>query len=74
MGQRMAVLFLGHFCCCFFLFVFFVVFVFYFIKIPNFALPGVMLKFERGQYCRKKKKRVVGCHTGDLGLNPGRPK
>ena len=22
----------------------------------NFALPGVMLKFERGQYCRKKKK------------------
>ena len=34
-----------------------VVFVFYFIKIPKFALPGVMLKFERGQYCSKKEKK-----------------
>ena len=39
----------------FFIFVV-VVFVFYFIKIPKLALPCVMLKFERGQYCRKKER------------------
>ena len=41
-------------------FVFFCVCVFfYFIKIQKFALPGVMLKFERGQYCRKKEKSLL---------------
>ena len=42
------------FCVCFF---FNFLFFFYFIKIPKFALPGVMLKFERGQYCRKKERK-----------------
>ena len=50
--------FLGHF--CFFCVVFFlcVFFVFYFIKISKFALPGVMLMYERNSKERKKEARV----------------
>ena len=36
--------------------VFFVVFVFYFIKISEFALPGVMLMYERTSIDRKKER------------------
>ena len=47
--------FLGHFCVVlFFLCVFFV---FYFIKISKFALPGVMLMYERTSKDRKKERK-----------------
>ena len=39
--------------CCFVFFC--VVFVFYFIKISKFALPGVMLMYERTSIDRKKE-------------------
>ena len=44
---------------CFFLVVLFfcVVFVFYFIKISKFALPGVMLMYERTSIDRKKERK-----------------
>ena len=41
----------------FFLFFFCVFFVFYFIKISKFALPGVMLMYERTSKDRKKKRK-----------------
>ena len=41
------------FLCCFF----FVFFVFYFIKISKFALPGVMLIYERTSKDRKKERK-----------------
>ena len=46
---------------CFFcvvLFVFCAVFVFYFIKISKFALPGVMLMYERTSIDRKKESLI----------------
>ena len=36
-----------------------VVFVFYFIKISKFALPGVMLMYERTSINRKKERKVI---------------
>ena len=42
---------------CFLCFVFCVVFVFYFIKISKFALPGVMFMYERTSIDRKKVKK-----------------
>ena len=36
-----------------------VVFVFYFIKISKFALPGVMLMYERTSIDRKKERVAV---------------
>ena len=41
----------------FFFCVFFVFFVFYFIKISKFALPGVMLMYERTSKDRKNRKK-----------------
>ena len=41
---------------CVVLFCFFVFFVFYFIKISKFALPGVMLMYERTSKDRKKER------------------
>ena len=35
------------------------VFVFYFIKISKFALPGVMLMYERTSKDRKKRKKEL---------------
>ena len=51
---------------CFFCVVLFfcVVFVFYFIKISKFALPGVMLMYERTSIDRKKERKEhheIGC-------------
>ena len=43
------------FLCFFVLFCFFVFCVFYFIKISKFALPGVMLIYERTSKDRKKE-------------------
>ena len=34
-------------------------FVFYFIKISKFALPGVMLMYERTSKDRKKERKIV---------------
>ena len=41
--------------CVFFVFFFLCVFCFYFIKISKFALPGVMLMYERTSKDRKKE-------------------
>ena len=46
---------------CVFLF-FCVVFVFYFFKISEFALPGVMLMYERTSIDRKKENRKRKFH------------
>ena len=43
-------------CCFFFLLFLCVVFVFCFIKISKFALPGVMLLYERTSKDRKKER------------------
>ena len=43
---------------CFFFFLFFLFFVFYFIKISKFALPGVMLMYERTFKDRKKERKA----------------
>ena len=40
-----------------FIFIFFI-YSSFFIKISNLALPGVMLKYERGQYRKKKIRKV----------------
>ena len=74
---------LGHFW-FFVLFCFFVFCVFYFIKISKFALPGVMLIYERTSKYRKKEKKkesnhieiTVGffyLHRGWLSLHRGHP-
>ena len=44
---------------------FFEFFVFYFIKISKFALPGVMLMYERTSKDRKKERKIL-----DLCLLP----
>ena len=45
----------------FVLFCFFVLFLFfYFIKISKFALPGVMLMYERTSIDRKKERKKYG--------------
>ena len=48
-----------------------VVFVLFFIKISKFALPGVMLMYERSSIDRKKERRaygIISCTTGrDIG-------
>ena len=56
--------FLCFFCvffcvCVFVLLFFFVAFVFYFIKISKFALPGVMLMYERTSIDRKKDRKYM---------------
>ena len=38
--------------------------VFYFIKISKFALPGVMLIYERTSKDRKKERQIVGIPMG----------
>ena len=60
------------FLCFFVLFCFFVFCVFYFIKISKFALPGVMLIYERTSKDRKKApifhkilKKKIGCGWGE---------
>ena len=52
--QKFSQKFLCFFLCFFFLCVFFV---FYFIKISKFALPGVMLVYERTSNDRKKERK-----------------
>ena len=47
--------------CFFFVFFLCVFFVFYFIKISKFALPGVMLMYERTSKDRKKERKQVCC-------------
>ena len=69
-NQKFSQKFLCFFFCFFFLFLF----VFYFIKISKFALPGVMLMYERTSKDRKKESiGVLGiqdmCHftSRDMG-------
>ena len=50
------------FLCFFVLFCFFVFCVFYFIKISKFALPGVMLIYERTSKDRKKERKKEPDH------------
>ena len=51
------------------LFCFFcVVFVFYFIRISKFALPGVMLMYELTSKDRKKERAFAGAHCSGTYL------
>ena len=49
---------------CVVLFFFCVVFVFHFIKISKFALPGVMLMYERTSIYRKNRIGPKTCPRG----------